>query len=342
MTSFAEMTEAQRSEHMAKVRGRDTRPELLVRAFLQSAAVEFTAYDEALPGTPDIVVRDRQAVVFVHGCFWPSHGCRIHKPKVNREYWENKFSDNVERDKRAARELRAMGWRVLVIWECETRRGSKWRSRLLRALAPDRRLCHDCVEVTQPGYAHCVHCRPRYAKDAEIAPREPRGENKAARRKRWVRLGLCGICGMPADRRACPQHRAIARKSRRRRRAAGVPYTYHRLLEQGLCRCKAPVKPGHKRCAKCLRRLRREAKKRNARYVAEGRCRFCPTPVPKGEYVYDKHRAKIRATTPIYVKAFVKRRRAAGRCVECGRKSKTYTCRRCKDKANEKARVRNV
>lgn len=110
---------ATRSRMMSGIRGRDTKPEKLVRSFLHRAGLRFRLH-APLPGKPDLVFPKHHAVVFVHGCFWHRHaGCRYATmPSSNAEFWQAKFDANVARDKRVTRQLRKDGWRVFVVWEC--------------------------------------------------------------------------------------------------------------------------------------------------------------------------------------------------------------------------------
>ncbi|MFG8730413.1 very short patch repair endonuclease [Pseudomonas aeruginosa] len=119
---------------MKAVRREHTSPELVVRKLLHSLGLRFRLHKRSLPGSPDIVLRKHHAVIFVHGCFWHRHpGCRYASmPKTRREYWEPKFLANVERDARKASELEALGWRVLLVWECETRDLAALEERLRR------------------------------------------------------------------------------------------------------------------------------------------------------------------------------------------------------------------
>jgi len=111
---------ATRSRMMAGIRGKDTKPELIVRSFLHRAGLRFRLHAE-LPGKPDLVLPRHGAVVFVHGCFWHRHkGCRYTTtPASNAEFWQQKFAANVRRDIVVTRQLEELGWRALVIWECE-------------------------------------------------------------------------------------------------------------------------------------------------------------------------------------------------------------------------------
>lgn len=110
---------ATRSRMMSVIRGRDTKPEKLVRSFLHRAGLRFRLH-AALPGKPDLVFPKHHAVVFVHGCFWHRHtGCRYATmPTANAAFWQAKFDANVARDKRVMRQLRREGWRVFVVWSC--------------------------------------------------------------------------------------------------------------------------------------------------------------------------------------------------------------------------------
>jgi DNA mismatch endonuclease (patch repair protein) len=112
-----------RSRMMAAIRRADTVPEILVRRYLHGCGLRFRLHVRDLPGTPDIVLPCFNAVVCVHGCFWHRHpGCRFAAvPATRQELWSEKFDGNVRRDAENSELLEAMGWRLLVIWECETR-----------------------------------------------------------------------------------------------------------------------------------------------------------------------------------------------------------------------------
>lgn len=116
---------AARSRNMAKIRSKDTAPELLVRRLLHSRGWRYRLHAKDLPGRPDIVFRSLRAAILVHGCFWHCHPraeCQDSRlPKSNTAYWTPKLQRNVERDERAQQALAAQGWRVLVVWECELR-----------------------------------------------------------------------------------------------------------------------------------------------------------------------------------------------------------------------------
>ena len=109
---------------MSRIKGKDTKPEMLVRSYLFSRGLRFRKNDKRYPGSPDIVLPRYNTVVFVHGCFWHRHeGCKYATmPKSNVEFWENKFYKNKERDECNKKELEAMGWNVITVWECELKK----------------------------------------------------------------------------------------------------------------------------------------------------------------------------------------------------------------------------
>ena len=106
---------------MSCIKGKNTKPEEIVRKYLFSLGFRYRKNDKRLPGTPDIVLPKYRTVIFVNGCFWHGHqGCRYFVvPKTNTEFWMNKIDANRARDQKKISELEAMGWRVIVIWECE-------------------------------------------------------------------------------------------------------------------------------------------------------------------------------------------------------------------------------
>lgn len=126
------LTPEQRSAVMARIRGRGTEPELIVRRLCHCLGYRFRLHRRDLPGTPDIVFPARRKVVFVHGCWWHRHNCRLGRraPKSRLEYWLPKFARNVARDKQNRTELRRFGWSVLVVWECQTRRRDSLAARV--------------------------------------------------------------------------------------------------------------------------------------------------------------------------------------------------------------------
>lgn len=117
------LTAEQRARCMAAIRGRDTTPELVVRRLLTSLGYRYRLHVKDLPGRPDIVLSSRDTVILVHGCFWHRHSCPAGRPVpgTRTAFWVDKFECNVRRDRRTQRELRALGWRVLTVWECQTK-----------------------------------------------------------------------------------------------------------------------------------------------------------------------------------------------------------------------------
>lgn len=104
---------------MAGIRGKDTRPEMIVRRGLHARGLRYRLHDKNLPGTPDLVFPGRRAVIFVHGCFWHGHNCHMFRMPTSRTgFWREKIEKNVARDAIAERTLITKGWRVLTIWEC--------------------------------------------------------------------------------------------------------------------------------------------------------------------------------------------------------------------------------
>lgn len=126
------LSRKRRSWNMSRIRDKDTAPERLVRSALHRAGYRFRLHSKKLPGRPDVVLPRYRTVVFVHGCFWHRHkGCRYaYTPKSRVAFWNAKFDSNVERDRRNARELRRLGWKVVTVWECEADRPGRWLLRL--------------------------------------------------------------------------------------------------------------------------------------------------------------------------------------------------------------------
>ena len=113
---------AVRSRIMSSIRGKDTRPEMIVRRGLHARGFRYRLHERRLPGRPDLVFPQRRAVILVHGCFWHGHKCLLFKwPESRAEFWKRKINGNKERDAGNLARLRAAGWRVLVIWECAFR-----------------------------------------------------------------------------------------------------------------------------------------------------------------------------------------------------------------------------
>lgn len=108
-----------RSRMMSGIKGKNTKPELIIRKALFKKGFRFKLHDKSLPGKPDLVLPKYDAVIFIHGCFWHQHNCHLFKwPSTRPEFWETKIHRNVEVDKRNYKELKKEGWYILTIWEC--------------------------------------------------------------------------------------------------------------------------------------------------------------------------------------------------------------------------------
>ena len=125
-----------RSANMRAIRSTDTIPEMTVRKLAHGLGYRFRLHRRNLPGNPDLVFPSRRKVIFVHGCFWHSHsGCKIaHRPKTNLDYWTPKLERNRSRDIRNLERLSALGWKVLVVWECQMSNEPRLRTQLAKFL----------------------------------------------------------------------------------------------------------------------------------------------------------------------------------------------------------------
>jgi DNA mismatch endonuclease (patch repair protein) len=113
------LTPARRSALMSKVGQKHTKPELIIRKLLHAKGWRYRLHPKSLPGTPDLVLKSRNAAVFVHGCFWHGHDCKLGRlPKTRTEFWMDKVAGNKARDLRKANDLLNHGWRVLTVWQC--------------------------------------------------------------------------------------------------------------------------------------------------------------------------------------------------------------------------------
>lgn len=145
------LTKEQRSWNMSRIRSRDTKPELVVRRLLTGMGLRYRLHRAGLPGKPDIVLGPRRLVIFVHGCFWHRHpGCKeATMPVANRPFWQAKLEGNAARDRRHHAALKKLGWRVAVVWECETRKLAQLQRRLARLLPPAPTTCS--IRSQTPG-----------------------------------------------------------------------------------------------------------------------------------------------------------------------------------------------
>jgi len=122
------VTAEMRSMMMAGIRGKNTKPEIIIRKELHKAGFRFRIHDEKLPGKPDLILPKYKAVIFVNGCFWHGHNCHLFKwPSTNKDFWHEKISRTKERDREKLGALFESGWRVMIVWECAL----KGRERLL-------------------------------------------------------------------------------------------------------------------------------------------------------------------------------------------------------------------
>jgi len=115
------LTKEKRSWNMGRIRSRDTSPEKTVRSILHKNGFRFRLHIKKLPGKPDIVLAKHQTVIDVRGCFWHRHkGCKFaYNPKSRVDFWQKKFTENVVRDKKSEEELKKLGWKIIIVWECE-------------------------------------------------------------------------------------------------------------------------------------------------------------------------------------------------------------------------------
>ncbi|MEH6433847.1 very short patch repair endonuclease [Massilia sp. DD77] len=126
---------------MSRIRGRDTKPEMLIRRGLHARGLRYRLQDRNLPGRPDLVFPKYRVVILVHGCFWHGHHCPLFRlPATRPEFWAAKISSNQRRDERSHEALRAKGWRILTIWECSLKGPARW---------PVGRLLDTCTEFIQ-------------------------------------------------------------------------------------------------------------------------------------------------------------------------------------------------
>lgn len=128
------LTLKQRQYCMSRIKGKDTKPEIIVRKLAHALGYRFRLHNSKLPGKPDLVFAGRRKIIFVHGCFWHRHNCRFGKviPCTRKEFWSKKLSGNKFRDKKNQRQLKHMGWSTLIIWECETLKKNKVEKLILK------------------------------------------------------------------------------------------------------------------------------------------------------------------------------------------------------------------
>jgi DNA mismatch endonuclease (patch repair protein) len=129
---------SKRKTIMQSIQGKDSRPEKIVRSMIFKLGFRYRLHDALLPGKPDLVFKSAKKIIFVHGCYWHRHNCKKGNsiPDTNQEFWKKKFAANKKRDKEVRRKLRKEGWKILIIWECETRKTkrSKLATRIIKFL----------------------------------------------------------------------------------------------------------------------------------------------------------------------------------------------------------------
>ena len=130
------LTKERRSWNMSRIRSNNTLPEIYIRKALWQMGYRYRLHYKLLPGKPDIVITKQKIVVFVHGCFWHRHENCIEasRPKTNSEYWETKINKNMERDKKNQNEIKKLGWKIIIIWECMVKNDTEKNINLLEKL----------------------------------------------------------------------------------------------------------------------------------------------------------------------------------------------------------------
>ena len=131
------ISKEKRSWNMSRIKGKNTKPERIVRSVLHRMGYRFRLHRKDLPGKPDIVLPKYRTVIFVHGCFWHRHkGCKYaYTPKSRVDFWKKKFKENVKRDKKKREELVKAGWKIVIVWECRLRNSDKLKEYLHRIMS---------------------------------------------------------------------------------------------------------------------------------------------------------------------------------------------------------------
>lgn len=152
------LTPQQRHKCMASIHSKNTKPEVLVRQYLHAAGFRFRIHVKKLPGCPDVVLAKYRTCIFVNGCFWHGHrNCRYAtRPKSNTDFWQTKIQNNIRRDELSVQALETMGWKVIIVWECELKKDK--RDETLHALA-DR--------ISQNGATYALEQMQRRERNAE-------------------------------------------------------------------------------------------------------------------------------------------------------------------------------
>ncbi|EJF72360.1 very short patch repair endonuclease [Pseudomonas sp. Ag1] len=143
------ITQEQRSQNMSRIKGKNTKPEMIVRSACHDLGLRYRLHRKDLPGTPDLVFPKHRLCLFVHGCFWHRHpGCKYaYTPKSRLDFWLPKLAKNVERDMKAKRALEVSGWRVSIIWECQTKNRDTLRAEIQKMINPEIDSQHVSTEM---------------------------------------------------------------------------------------------------------------------------------------------------------------------------------------------------
>lgn len=143
------VTPEQRSRNMSKIKGKNTKPEMIVRSMCHELGLRYRLHRKDLPGTPDLVFSKHRLCLFVHGCFWHRHpDCKYaYTPKSRLDFWLTKLAKNVERDINAQRALEVSGWRVSIIWECQTKNRETLRTEIQKMINPQVGAQHIATEM---------------------------------------------------------------------------------------------------------------------------------------------------------------------------------------------------
>jgi DNA mismatch endonuclease (patch repair protein) len=160
------LTPEQRQVCMSHIRSKDTTPEWAVRRLVHALGFRYRLHVKTLPGKPDLVLPRHRKIIFVHGCFWHAHGCRLsHRPPAtHKRFWKEKFAHNVARDQKALRELWQAGWQVLVVWECETRDPKQLRTLLTAFLMPSPTASNQALEEPHAPYGLAAETPEAYGR----------------------------------------------------------------------------------------------------------------------------------------------------------------------------------
>jgi DNA mismatch endonuclease (patch repair protein) len=130
------LTKQQRSFNMSRIRDKNTKPEIIIRSIVHRMGFRYSLHNNKLPGKPDLVLTRHQKIIFVHGCFWHVHKCRYGKviPQTRKKFWQTKRQGNMNRDRKNLKSLKKLGWKVLVVWECQTRDLQQLSAKLVKFL----------------------------------------------------------------------------------------------------------------------------------------------------------------------------------------------------------------